>query len=439
MQVQSASTQEKILEIIEALIEEGESASTEPVTPDTQLIAEAGLSSMDFIQLVVAIEDEFDQKFGFHELLVNNGEYVEELRVSELISFVERKLHSSEPSAVTSQKTKFKPTGIARETLTVIEPAKIEQFQQGNRARASQLQADRVSDTARKNPPALFILSPPRSGSTLLRVMLAGHPDLFAPPELHLLSYKNLTQRKEVLAENGNDQLLEGTIKAVAQLKKCTPEVAETTLQQLEARGITTQEFYRLLQEWAGERMLVDKTPTYASYLEILKRAEMEFENPLYIHLLRHPYGMIHSYVEAKLDQVIPIISEGGFSRQELAELTWLTSHETIMQFLPTIPACRQLQVKFEDLVTDPKMTVNNICSFLNIDFNAEMLELYKERNQRMTDGVGNVSQMSGDLKFHLHQGIDTNTAYRWQEYHTANFLCEASSNLAALLGYDLG
>lgn len=40
------------------------------------------------------------------------------------------------------------------------------------------------------NRPAVFILAPPRSGSTLLRVMLGGHPDLFAPPELELLSYK---------------------------------------------------------------------------------------------------------------------------------------------------------------------------------------------------------------------------------------------------------
>lgn len=39
-----------------------------------------------------------------------------------------------------------------------------------------------------KNPnPIAFILSSPRSGSTLLRVMLAGHPGLYSPPELHLL------------------------------------------------------------------------------------------------------------------------------------------------------------------------------------------------------------------------------------------------------------
>ncbi|MEA2693633.1 MAG: hypothetical protein QOJ16_3020, partial [Acidobacteriota bacterium] len=47
-----------------------------------------------------------------------------------------------------------------------------------------------------RNPRAVFILSPPRSGSTLLRVMLAGHPDLFAPPELELLGFGTLAERE---------------------------------------------------------------------------------------------------------------------------------------------------------------------------------------------------------------------------------------------------
>jgi FkbH-like protein len=44
-----------------------------------------------------------------------------------------------------------------------------------------------IDDDRSKNPPAIFILSPYRSGSTLLRVIMGGHPQLFAPPELELL------------------------------------------------------------------------------------------------------------------------------------------------------------------------------------------------------------------------------------------------------------
>ncbi|MEB3325328.1 MAG: SDR family NAD(P)-dependent oxidoreductase, partial [Cyanobacteriota bacterium] len=43
----------------------------------------------------------------------------------------------------------------------------------------------RSSPDTPKLPSALFLLSSPRAGSTLLRVMLAGHPQLFSPPELH--------------------------------------------------------------------------------------------------------------------------------------------------------------------------------------------------------------------------------------------------------------
>ena len=53
-----------------------------------------------------------------------------------------------------------------------------------------------VSGGGPKNPPAIFILSPMRSGSTLLRIMLAGNPRLFSPPELQLLQFETLAERK---------------------------------------------------------------------------------------------------------------------------------------------------------------------------------------------------------------------------------------------------
>jgi Sulfotransferase family len=71
-----------------------------------------------------------------------------------------------------------------------------------------------------KYPPPIFILSPPRSGSTLLRVMLAGHPRLFAPQELELLSFDTLQDRRATFT--GRDSFwLEGTIRAVMEVKGC--------------------------------------------------------------------------------------------------------------------------------------------------------------------------------------------------------------------------
>ncbi|HWW75721.1 MAG TPA: amino acid adenylation domain-containing protein, partial [Pyrinomonadaceae bacterium] len=73
---------------------------------------------------------------------------------------------------------------------------------------------------SRRNPPAVFVLSPPRSGSTLFRVMLAGHPELFSPPELELLSFNTLAERRT--AFSGADSFwLEGALRALMEVRRC--------------------------------------------------------------------------------------------------------------------------------------------------------------------------------------------------------------------------
>jgi hypothetical protein len=265
---------------------------------------------------------------------------------------------------------------------------------------------------------------------------LAGHPQLFAPPELHLLSYPNLAQRKTSLSNDWNIHLLQGTIRALMQIKGCSVEQAQPMMEAYEKQQLTAKQFYHLLQEWIGDRILVEKTPTYAAHLAILQQAELIFEEPLYIHLVRHPYAMIRSYEDAKLDRIVPFLNESSFSRRQLAELTWLVSNQNILEFLSAIPQPRKFQLKFEDLVSNPQQQVDRLCHFMGIEFQTEMLEPYQEKEQRMTDGVESVSQMSGDLKFHLHQGIEANVAFRWKKYHTHDFLSESTWQIAERFGY---
>src|SRR4029079_15486993 len=146
-----------------------------------------------------------------------------------------------------------------------------------------------------------------------------------------------------------------------------------------EAEGWTTQAFYRQLQEWIGDRLLVDKTPSYALDLNILQRAEETFENARYVHLLRHPYGMIRSFEEAKLEQVF-FRHPHSYSRRELAELIWLVSQQNILAFLKEVPAERQMPVRFEELLAEPEAVLREVCAFLGIDYHPDMAEPYKEK-----------------------------------------------------------
>jgi amino acid adenylation domain-containing protein len=287
----------------------------------------------------------------------------------------------------------------------------------------------------RKNPPALFVLSPPRSGSTLLRVMLGGHPKLFAPPELELLGFATLRERREAFA--GRDAFrLEGLVRAVMEIEACGPEEAERWIAELEAAGASTAEAYGRLQERLGGRLLVDKTPTYGWDLETLRAAEELFEAPRYVHLVRHPHGMIHSFEEARLDEIF-FHREHPFSRRELAELLWVVSHRNVLEHLRGVPAERQTTLRFEDLVRDPETALGEVCDLLGLKLHPAMLEPYRAPEGRMTDGVHPESRMLGDVKFHQHRRIDPAVADRWREHVTEDFLGDVTWELASALGYD--
>ena len=130
--------------------------------------------------------------------------------------------------------------------------------------------------------PTVFILCPPRSGSTLLRVMLAGNPDLFAPPELELLSFVGMKERKRALSIR-HEFMLGGLQRAVMALKGCSAEAATSWIESREMERVTTRDVYDDLRLLCGKRILVDKSVHYAISPRILERAERYFQKPLYL------------------------------------------------------------------------------------------------------------------------------------------------------------
>ncbi len=296
----------------------------------------------------------------------------------------------------------------------------------------------------KKNPAAIFVLSPPRSGSTLLRVMLGGHPKLFSPPELYLLSFNTLADRKAWYSGSQRFQL-EGNIRALMQIHNQPLEEIQRLLAELEEQQCPIQDYYRMMQEWLGGRILVDKTPAYAIDLETLQRAEAYFEKPLYVHLLRHPYGMIRSFEEAKLEQLwYPRLvgNDTGsldalpYSRRQLAEMIWLILNQNIIRFLQDIPAERQFRIKFEDMVNRPEREMRAFCDKAGLQFFQSMLTPQEDREQRMTNGIHEISRMIGDPKFHQHKKIDAAVADQWKSQYEMDFLADDTVKLAVSLGY---
>jgi hypothetical protein len=222
-------------------------------------------------------------------------------------------------------------------------------------------------------------------------------------------------------------------------------EEVQAWFSELEEKAFPTQEYYGMLQEWLGDQLLTDKTPAYATHLETLERGETWFDDTIYIHLLRHPYGMIRSFEEAKLEQLwYPRLvgKDAGhpdaspYGRRQLAEMIWLILHENIVNFLEKIPAERKFQLRFEDMVNEPEKVMRDVCTRLGLDYAPDMIKPQDDKKQRMTDGIHEVSRMIGDPKFHQHKKIESGVAETWKSAYEIDFLSDATTRLAESLGY---
>ena len=278
--------------------------------------------------------------------------------------------------------------------------------------------------------PIAFVLSSPRSGSTLLRVMLAGHPDLVSPPELHLLPFNTMQERQEEL---NTSYLGEGLQRALIELKGIDSESAQKLVDELVAQNTDTAKVYRLLQELAGDRLLIDKSPTYASDINNLYAAEATFSNAKYIHLVRHPYAVVESFARMRMNKLLGV---GDRNPSQLGEAIWTQSNQNTLDFAQTVDPERVLLVRYEELVAQPKAVMQGICEFLEIPFNEEVLKPYQ--GDRMTDGVTDSSMSIGDPNFLTRSTIDSQLANAWRDIELPNPLDYEARETAALLNYEL-
>ena len=287
-----------------------------------------------------------------------------------------------------------------------------------------------LTSSGTRLPSAIFLLSSPRAGSTLLRVMLAGHPNLFCPPELHLLPFETMARRSAALS---GSYLNEGLERALMELIGLDATGSKATIDVLASQDAPIRQVYALLQQHAGQRVLVDKSPSYAVSLEVLQRAEALFQGARYIHLTRHPYAVIESFVRNRFDR---LLLDGSGDPYRSAEQAWTTTNDNIMRFFAEIDPARRHVVRFEDLVAQPEATMRAVCVFLGLPFDSAVLAPYS--GQRMTDGIHPTSRAIGDPNFLNHGAIEPDLGQAWRTVVLPSPLGAPARDLARRLAYEL-
>ena len=217
----------------------------------------------------------------------------------------------------------------------------------------------------------IFLISPPRSGSTLLMRILNATSAIYSGPEPHLLPPMAHLGYWDVVEKAPYDQLQaqQATREFVGRLPHGEEDYWAACRAYLDV-------LYGQMLKTApgGERYFLDKTPANALVLPWLQKV---YPRARYIVLTRHPAAVFASYANSFFD---------GDYEAAVRFNPVLTRYVPAMaRFLRERP-CPTLHVRYEDVAASPEDELRRISAFLDIPFEPEAVN-YKRKE--VAEGLG--------------------------------------------------
>jgi hypothetical protein len=231
--------------------------------------------------------------------------------------------------------------------------------------------------------PAPFICGVPRSGTTLLRLMMDAHPEMAIPPETHfaprlIRSLDKTTgddareQAHELITEHPrwpDFGLDAGELRM--RFDRAEPFDAATAL----------RSFYGLYAESAGKPRWGDKSPKYVRRMRLLHETLPEAR---FIHVIRDGRAVALS------------LSGVSWGPQTVAEAAdrWVSDIERARKLARRLP--HYIEVRYEELVADPEPPLRRACELCELDWDDGMLEFHEQAGERMSESARDLRPGSG-------------------------------------------
>lgn len=197
----------------------------------------------------------------------------------------------------------------------------------------------------------LFVISPPRAGSTLLQRMLGSHSQVYTHPEPHLITPLAYLGFHDLVDKAPYDH-----INAAEAIRTFVANLPEQETDYLDALRAYSDTLYGRMLAPSGRRYFLDKTPAYALVLPFLRKL---YPNAHYVVLTRHPMAVMSSYANSFF---------GGDWDQALA------FNPIIQRYVPAIarfladPPVHLHHIRYETLVSEPQSELRRLFQFLQLD-----------------------------------------------------------------------
>lgn len=228
----------------------------------------------------------------------------------------------------------------------------------------------------------IFIVGANRSGTTLLRLILNAHPDIAIPDEIN---YFYVFDVLETSYEDWgsptftNESYSTFVTRFLKDNRSTVPGLDLEAIREEILDGPTNlrRPYQVLLERWAEHQEATrwgEKTPGNIYHANIL--IDM-FPDAQFIHLVRDPRGGVASM--RRVSFFSDDVTFNALYRRKIMThgREWLTR---------SVPSSQRIEVRFEDLVTAPRQTLDQLCDFLEVPYEPSMLRFHEDAEDYMLE-----------------------------------------------------
>ena len=212
-----------------------------------------------------------------------------------------------------------------------------------------------TSDLRDHDSEPVFIVGCPRSGTTLLQLLIDLNTDYAIPPESFVFQRYGTLLAEPRMLEEGQAESLARLLRHDSRLKRWN--LPADLLPRFDGRGPVSShkvitEFFEAYARFREKSRWGEKTPQHAENLPGILRA---FPHAKILHMLRDPRDVVASYTKAVF----------GPETALLAARRWKHYAVLVEEHTSDLSSEQFRTVKYEDLVTTPEQTVASLLEIL--------------------------------------------------------------------------
>ncbi|HHL44943.1 MAG TPA: sulfotransferase [Gammaproteobacteria bacterium] len=235
----------------------------------------------------------------------------------------------------------------------------------------------------------IFIISQPRSGSTLLQRVLSGHPEIQTSAETWLMLHPvYATRGSGIETEYGASFAAEGVnefIKNYAANGDIYDEAIRNWAETIYNDALNKQ----------GKSLFLDKTPRYFFIIPELYRL---FPEAKFIFLIRNPMAVLASELTTYVKGNWPVL---GVFQPDL-----LLAPRLILEGIELLGS-DAITIHYEKFVSEPEKNISALCKQLGISFNDSMLDYSRTPAPK--------GKMNDPIGIHKHTRPSTASMEKWK------------------------